>query len=110
MIKWTWIDQGGSVTKKHVTKYCDQSKGLDNFSPRDTPLGDAPFHLYINKISPAIKITTFILSNSLPLICNGGHEHLGKSAPQRSVGGSCPMSCILVAGGGSSQGTDVEWD
>jgi hypothetical protein len=48
MIKWTWIDQGEVL--QNMLQCCDQSKGLDAFSPRDTPLGDVSFHLYINSI------------------------------------------------------------
>jgi hypothetical protein len=58
------------VAKQHVTKHCDKSKRLDNFFPRDTPLGDATFHLYINRISPCNKDYNCHSSNSLPLICN----------------------------------------
>jgi hypothetical protein len=35
-----------------VTKYCDHSKRFDDFSPRDTPLGDIPLHMYINRTFP----------------------------------------------------------
>jgi hypothetical protein len=46
-----------SVTKS-VTN--DQSKRLDGFSPRDTPLGDNRCHLYINMILPTINNGTVI--------------------------------------------------
>jgi hypothetical protein len=54
MIKWTWIDQGGVLQNNILQSYMwygDQSKGLDEHIPRDTPLDDDPCHMYINKSS-----------------------------------------------------------
>jgi hypothetical protein len=35
-------------------------RGSTNTSPRDTPLGDDPCHLYINKFLPAINTTVIV--------------------------------------------------
>jgi hypothetical protein len=53
-----------------VIKYCicDQSKGCDRLFSRGTSLENATFHLYINRVLPAIKNTTIICTIILNLV------------------------------------------
>jgi hypothetical protein len=60
MIKWTWIDQGGVL--QNIVFVINPRGATDN--SQGTPLENAPLHLYINRVLPATKNTTVIMSLS----------------------------------------------
>ena len=89
MIKWTWIDQGGVL--QNIVFVINPRGATDN--SQGTPLENAPLHLYINRILPAIKDTT-VICLSLNSFC---HWVLQQDQDFRlALGTTVPSPCSIA--------------